>query len=86
MINPPQANALICPRCGQSNECGFVQGKAECWCMQQPVVGITTASTGTGTGTGTAVCYCQFCLAELTTAGEGQQGSAAQQYKPEGTA
>lgn len=82
MINPPQANVLICPRCGQSNECGFVQGKAECWCMQKPRLGTTTASTEPGT----AVCYCQHCFGELTAAGEGQQGSAAQQYKPEGTA
>ena len=82
MTEPELANALICPRCGKDNRCGFAQGQADCWCMQLPQWTPATINTAANA----AVCYCPACLAELTATGERQQGGKAQQYKPEGTA
>jgi hypothetical protein len=81
MTEPELANALICPGCGKNNKCGVALGQADCWCMQLPQWTPATINTAAST----AVCYCPACLAELTAPGERQQGSQAQQYKPEGS-
>ncbi len=80
MILPGSVNAMLCPRCGANNSCGFAQGQTACWCMQLP------ALNAEQTAASAAVCYCRNCLAELTTAGECQQSAEAQQDKAESSA
>lgn len=72
-------NALMCPRCGASNKCGFAQGQAACWCMQVPPLQTEQAAVTA------AACFCQNCLTELTATGQAGQSGQAQQYKPEST-
>ena len=70
-------SALICPRCGASNSCGFAKGQAACWCMQLPPLQSEQAATPV------TACFCQKCLIELTATGQAEQSGQAQQYKPE---
>lgn len=72
-------NALMCPRCGANNSCGFAQGQANCWCMQLPPIQTEQAAVTA------AACFCQNCLTELTATGPAEQSGEAQQYKPEST-
>ncbi|WP_208932966.1 cysteine-rich CWC family protein [Rheinheimera sp. F8] len=75
-------DATICPRCGQPNQCAVVTGSTDCWCRQVPLLPQTISKTAAQA----AVCYCPGCLAELTAAGDSQQGAEAQQYKAKGSA
>ncbi len=79
MIPQDAVNALVCPRCGASNKCGFAQGQAACWCMQVPPLQTEQAAVTA------AACFCQNCLTELTATGPAEQSGEAQQYKPEST-
>lgn len=70
-------NALMCPRCGADNSCGFAQGRAACWCMQLPPLQAEQAAATAAT------CFCRNCLIELSATGQAEQSGEAQQYKPE---
>lgn len=82
MMNDPQLDASICPRCGRPNQCAVVSGSTDCWCRQLPLLPRTINKTAAQA----AVCYCPGCLAELTAAGDSQQSAEAQQYKAKGSA
>lgn len=77
-----QTDATLCPRCGRPNQCAVVTGSTDCWCRQVPLLPLAISKTAAEA----AVCYCPECLAELTAAGDSQQGAEAQQYQAKGSA
>lgn len=54
--------ALICPRCGQSNQCAAAAGQpaGSCWCLNQPVLPAIRDGAPIGDR-----CYCPACLQAL---------------------
>ncbi|WP_018714764.1 cysteine-rich CWC family protein [Brachymonas chironomi] len=59
------AAALLCPRCGQANQCAAAAGQpaGSCWCLHQPVLPSISAGTPIGDR-----CYCPDCLQALLQA------------------
>jgi len=57
MVDASAQPAARCPRCGESNDCGFGDDEA-CWCATQFAPLHTTPKAPQD-------CYCRRCLAEL---------------------
>lgn len=62
----PSVAPNICPTCGDANECGLSQGKAECWCFSVQIA--PSAIDQIPVEAKDTVCICPRCAAKKSGA------------------